>query len=119
MKLIRAVERAEVGARKRKASRAAAGRVWGLAWSESEEVLGRELAPGEYLAVDVYQSEEQDVDGVRLVSTRERVSCEATDRGLVYRGGAVIGRVEVSPGGGRVLTISAEAPPPEIAGGAA
>lgn len=108
MKLIRAVERLE-GAAKRKRRVPAAGTAWGVLWSEGEELLGRELEPGEYLVRDLHV-----LDGfqnVRRVRSKERATKEAGDYGAMYdTEGRVVARVDGSDG----LMVSVSPEPGEI-----
>lgn len=109
MRLIRSVKKLERAAAAR--AEKLKGKAWGLVWSESEVLLGRELEPGESLAVDVYTVEE--LDGASIAKTRERATSDVKDLGNVYgTDGALIGRVDsASAPDGRLLTIHAVNPP--------
>lgn len=106
MRLISQLDRVERGVRKRAAAKRAASTAWGVCWTSAEVVLDRELEPGEYRAVDVHVTEE--MEGGCIASTRERVTRDPSDRGLVYGiSGAVIG--EVAGDGSGVLHITRSA----------
>ena len=100
MKLIRAVGRIEAAAAAHansKAKRARRSAAWGICWSQGEEELGRELAAGERMALDVYVVDE--FTGVRIVRTKQRATSIAGDHGTVYGpGGDVVGHVDGDDG---------------------
>ena len=57
----------------------------GIAWTSAEErIEAAGLAIGEYIALDVYVVD--DLGGVPVWYTRERVTRESCDLGYVYRG---------------------------------
>lgn len=103
MRLIRRLERVEAA----QASRAAAASIGaGIVWTLDNVPLGRELAEGESLAVDLYEVERTGMyTGVRSV---ERIASSAEDLGTVYDadGSHVLGRVVES--GGNLLTVRYE-----------
>jgi hypothetical protein len=90
---------------KRGASRAPAGATVGMVWTADEVPLGRPLASGEFLAVDVYRLPDANP---HLLSgwqrTVERATLNPRDRGNVYDvDGVLVGRV-VSRNGSLVTT---------------
>jgi hypothetical protein len=78
---------------RRRVARAPAGARVGLVWTQDEEVLGRPLAAGEYLAVDFF-CVGPDEAGCGSRRTVERATSDPRDLGIVYDAAGVrIGRV--------------------------
>jgi hypothetical protein len=65
----------------------------GIVWTEDEERLERELAPGEHVAVDVEILEPETADNPGRWRTRERAARDPEDLGRVTREGREVGRV--------------------------
>lgn len=69
---------------------AAAAAASSLLFSEEDSKLGRELAPGEHMAVDLKRGK---VGGVRVRASQERASRIDGDKGFVFEDGQIVGVV--------------------------
>jgi hypothetical protein len=117
MRLIRRVETLEAAER----GAVPAGCVVGVAWSSCEERLGRALAAGESLAVDIHLAVEVGPGESHVWVDRavERASLDPSDAGLVYGAdGSIVGEVVPGDGARLLLTIhSLNGFRPRVSGG--
>jgi hypothetical protein len=110
MKLVRAVRKLEqVRSSAAPASSVAAGAAVGLVWTTDEATIERDLKPGEFLACDLYMSDDAhgELNVCRYV---ERVTLDRRDKGVVYSAdGARVGRVRRVDGSLVSLELNANA----------